>query len=100
MVNFDLVVGNQYPVSNGNASAQLTFLGLVGNGARRALLFDNPSLLGYPFPYIGASIEVVLPAASTPTITVEARIRARLGGASPTSLHLLDRISSTWGTLP
>lgn len=100
MVTFNLIVGNQYAVSNGVGTAQLTFLGLIANGVKKALLFDNPSLLGYPFPYIGATVEIVYPTSSSPTVTIDARLRARLGGASPTSLAMLDNSSSSWGSLP
>lgn len=100
MVNFDFVVGQSYPVSNGVASAQLEFLGLVGNGARRVLLFDNPSLLGYPFPFIGATVDIIYPSSSSSTVTVQAILRARLGGQSATNLARLDINNTSWGSLP
>lgn len=79
----------------------LEFLGMVGVGSRRALLFNNPTLIGYPFPFIGAIVEVVFPATSSPTIVVDARLRARLGGFTSTNLTLLDAGGNApWGAVP
>lgn len=100
MVTFDFVVGQQYPVSNGVGNVQLTFLGLRGAGPRRVLLFDNPSQLGYPFPFIGAVIEIVYPTTSSQTITINARLRARYGGNTQAALNPLDVSGSSWNSLP
>ena len=100
MVDFNFIVGNQYPVSNGQQSIQLTFLGMRGAGSRRVLIFDNPSQLGYPFLFIGAIVEIVYPPSSAATITIEARLRARYGGQTQTTLHPLDLGSTSWTPLP
>lgn len=100
MVDVNFVVGQPYPVSNGVASVNLNFLGMVGTGPRRVLLFDNPTQLGYPFLYIGAIVEIVYPAASAPTITVSARLRARYGGQTQTVLHPLDLGGHLWNPIP
>jgi|SRR5687767_11713318 len=100
MVDFDFVVGQPYPVSNGVASVNLTFLGLVGVGPRRAMLFNNPSQIGYPFLFIGAIIEIVYPPTSSPTVTITARLRARYGGQTQTALHPLDLGGASWNPLP
>ena len=100
MVNIDLVVGQSYPVSNGQNSVSLQFLGLRGSGNRRVLLFDNPTLIGYPFPYIGATVEITYPSSSTATVTIQATLRARFCGQSQTSLQRIDTLGTQWGSLP
>ena len=100
MVDVSFIVGQPYSVSNGIASVNLTFLGMVGTGTRRTLLFDNPTQIGYPFLYIGAVVEIIYPPTSSSTVTVTARLRARYGGQTQTALHPLDLGGSAWNPLP
>ena len=87
MPTFDLIVGNNYQVTNGQQSASFQFLGMIGSGPRRAFLFDNPSLIGgVNFRYIAAVPEILYPAQSSQTVTVDVRLRVRLVGADQNNL--------------
>lgn len=97
MPTFDLIVGNSYQVSNGTQSASFEFLGMIGNGRRRALLFDNPSQLGgVNFRYIAATPEIIYPASPSSTVTITVQLRARLVDADQNNLTPYTGPGQTW----
>lgn len=97
MPTFDLVVGNNYQVSNGQQSASFAFLGMIGFGNRRALLFDNPNLIGgLNFRYLAATPEIIYPEQPTTTVTVEVRLRLRLVGADQNGLVPYTGPNQSW----